>query len=92
MQKVKNIMNLGVLVNEVISMKIHTTSQIDNETRMEMVLSECSYNSACDWLERKGFTHYDKFDNDGRFTTLVFSTPSKRTFVYDEKRGYLLGD
>ena len=30
-------------------MREFKTSCIDNETGMEMVLSECSYNMACDW-------------------------------------------
>lgn len=73
-------------------MREFKTSCIDTETGMEMVLSECSYNMACDWLEHKGFTEYDKFDSTSRYVTLEFSKPAKRTFVYDEERGYLLGN
>ena len=73
-------------------MREFKTTCIDTETGMEMILSECSYNMACDWLESKGFTQYDKFDNTVRFTTFEFSKPAKRTFVYDEERGYLLGN
>ena len=73
-------------------MREFKTSTIDNATGMEMVLSECSYNMACDWLERKGFTHYNHFEVCGTETILEFATPKKRTFIYDEERGILLGD
>lgn len=64
----------------------------DTKTGMEMVLSECSYNMACDWLERKGFTEYDKFECVGDTIWLTFSKPNNRLFVYDETRGYLLAN
>lgn len=73
-------------------MREFKTSCIDNVTRMEMVLSECSYNMACDWLMRKGFTQYDKFSVIGDQIEMQFSKPKKRTFVYDEGRGILLGN
>ena len=73
-------------------MREFRTSCIDNVTGMEMVLSECSYNMACDWLERKGFTHYNYFEVCGTETILEFTAPKKRTFIYDEERGILLGD
>lgn len=71
-------------------MREFKTSCIDNVTKMEMVLSEVSYNMACDWLMRKGFVEYDKFDVIGNQIELQFSKPKKKTFVYDEGRGYLL--
>ena len=64
----------------------------DTKTGMEMVLSECSYNMACDWLERKGFTEYDKFECVGDTIWITFSKPNDRLFVYDETRGYLLAN
>lgn len=77
-------------------MREFKTSCIDNETGMEMVLSECSYNMACRWLASKGFTDYDdidtSYDNGVSWVKMVFSKPSKRTFMYDESRGYLLGN
>lgn len=73
-------------------MRKFTTSCIDNETGMEMILSECSYNAACDYLMRLGFTDYDKFESDVRYVTMTFSKPAKRMFIYDELRGYLLGN
>lgn len=73
-------------------MREFKTSTIDNITGMEMVLSECSYNMACDWLSRKGFTEYNHLEVCGTETILEFTTPKKRTFIYDEERGILLGD
>lgn len=72
-------------------------SCIDNETGMELILSECSYNMACSWLESQGFTEYDHFDSwydeyNSNIVEFQFSKPARRTFVYDEGRGYLLGD
>lgn len=64
----------------------------DTVTGMQMILSECSYNTACFWLESKGFTEYDKFDSNGNEIWLWFSKPTERLFVYDEDRGYLLGN
>lgn len=73
-------------------MKIFTSMCKDTVTGMEMVLSECSYNSACYWLASKGFKDYDKFDCSGDRIKITFTKPSKRVFVYDEERGYLLAD
>jgi len=75
----------------------------DSITGKEMVLADCSYNNACDWLERTvkslGFsicgTGYDK---ETKLTKLYVGNPDrdslnlKRTFYYDEDRGILLGD
>lgn len=73
-------------------MREFKTSCIDKVTGMEIMLSECSYNRACDWLARKGFTEYERFDPSGSLITLEFTKPAKRTFVYDEDRGYLLAN
>lgn len=71
-------------------MWVFNTVCIDSKTRMQMVLSECSYNMACDWLEQQGFTEYETFENVGNEIWLTFSKPKEITFVYDEERGYLL--
>ena len=71
----------------------------DDKTGYQMILSECSYNMAMDWLEHKcakngctlstaklyvsGLMAITVVDKD--FTTV-------RTFYYDEERGYLLGE
>lgn len=64
----------------------------DTKTGMQMVLSECSYNTACFWLENKGFTEYDKLEVNGSEVWLYFSKPTEKLFVYDEDRGYLLSN
>ena len=68
------------------------TSTIDNKTGMEILLTDVSYNKAMDWLMSKGFTHYDRFDVIGNEYEFEFSEPTNRIFVYDEERGYLLGN
>ncbi len=62
---------------------------IDIKTRMGMVLSECSYNQACNFLEQKisEIGELIKTEVDGNVTKLIFS---RHTFCYDESRGYLL--
>ncbi len=54
-----------------------------------MMLSECSYNMACSWLESKGFIEYEKLEINGNETWLWFKD---KLFIYDEDRGYLLGN
>lgn len=73
-------------------MRVFLLSCVDKETGHDMVLSECSYNAACRWLMDKGFTDPTKtsITDGGRYTTLTFTQPKERTFVYDELRGYLL--
>ena len=68
------------------------TSVIDDKTGMEVILTDVSYNRAMDWLMQKGFTDYDRFDVIGDQIELEFSKPAPRIFVYDESRGYLLGN
>ena len=59
----------------------------DTKTGLQMVLSEASYNMACDWLESKGYGEYDKFETVGNE---IWITYGDKLFVYDEERGYLL--
>lgn len=81
-------------------MKRFVASCKDNATGMEMILSECSYNSACHYLTSIGFEkeegaiHIKEDYRTGR--TLIFhenenGNPIGRVYVYDEPRGYLLG-
>ena len=73
-------------------MKKFTTVYIDSITKAEMVLSECSFNQACAYLEglnaNKKFGEY-KGTECGSPTVckLVFE---KALFLYDEERGYLM--
>ena len=60
------------------------------EARGYMVLSECSYNQACSWLQaRLGEPLYTKSDDyKGNNTTTIAYLD--RTFIYDENKGYLI--
>ena len=86
-------------------MKVFTMECKDSVTGYAMVLSECSYNMACDWLERTlkkyGVDIYDcKIDSKTGFTVLKSGQYSHilgdfkpcRKYFYDEVRGFLLGE
>lgn len=72
----------------------------DALTGYEMILSECSYNMACDWLSQEldklGMEVYqcayngstDMYELNTRDNECV----PGRKFYYDETRGYLLGE
>lgn len=69
-----------------------TASCIDNITKAEMVLSECSFNQACAFLEGENMdNHFGKYKGtevgSSHVCKLVFE---KATFLYDEERGYLM--
>lgn len=77
----------------------------DDKTGYSMVLSECTYNMACDWLERtlKKYgveicrTEYNIKTNLGEIWTAKWSDRINnyepcRKYFYDEERGYLLGE
>ena len=58
------------------------------EARGYMVLSECSYNQACSWLQaRLGEPVKVKSDYKSNCTRLEYTD---RTFIYDENKGYLI--
>ena len=79
-------------------MRRHYNS-IDNITNCELLLSEASYNMACDWLQK----WFDKWGWEVRsakqttykgisVTEIVGGCKQRvRSFFYDEERGYLLG-
>ena len=73
-------------------MRVFKTLCKDTITGMYMVLSECSYNMACSWLEQQGFTNYDKFNVVAGNVEMTFSKPANKVFLYDENRGYLLSN
>ena len=76
----------------------------DNITGYAMILSECTYNQACDWLSRE-LAKWDReiyrteIDADGmahiftgRYIVEDQKYINRRMFYYDEQRGYLLGE
>ena len=90
--------NLKNIFLEVQKMKIYTASCIDSKTRMEIILSDCSYNNACYYLEGNYFNSIDgkiKTRWDRRTDRiLIFAVDEKeniisRVFCYDEIRGLL---
>ena len=73
-------------------MRIFTSVCIDNLTKMEMLLSECSFNEACMFLETENAD--DRF---GKYKGMEVCTLhvhklifEKAVFLYDEERGLLL--
>ena len=79
-------------------MRKFTAECTDKKTGYSMVLSGCSYNMACDFLERelhkKGICILDcEVASNGlvRIRT-IRANHLRRTFYYDEERGYLLGE
>ncbi len=87
-------------------MKKFTAYCVDEQTRMEVLLSECSYNMACFYLDNNYFNTIDFESIGGRVKVkydmrtdryLIFAIDKKenivgRVFCYDEIRGLLLGD
>lgn len=83
-------------------MRIFKTACKDNITGYELLLSECSYNTACFWLQSelaKRNLHIEDISklkhNTLDLTELVtnnFSGCFALRFIYDETRGYLLAD
>lgn len=86
-------------------MKAFTTECKDSITNYAMILSECSYNMACDWLERTlkkyGVEIYDCRINSktgfmelatGKYSSALGRFEPCRKYFYDEIRGYLLGE
>lgn len=74
-------------------------STIDNKTGKELILSQCSYNLAMDWLQRtlnkEGMCINEtvKYDNCACMTAVsIIDGSSGRIFYYDGERGYLLGE
>lgn len=82
-------------------MKIFETEVIDKETGFTIVLTECSYNVAMAWLE----TECKKYNFSISVGQISLNTRDAygirvlrpegtlvRQFIYDEERGYLLGE
>lgn len=84
-------------------MREFKTACIDSVTKKAMVLSECTYNMACDWLERMLKKHELEickvhYDIKNNITELYSGHSTKdslnlgKKYYYDETRGYLLSD
>ena len=83
-------------------MRVFKTQCRDDKTGYEMILSECSYNEACMWLENELSKYGSEIYRTEKHTnglmyiwTGIFGRSSciaKRMFFYDEERGYLLGE
>ena len=76
-------------------------STIDNKTGKELILSGCSYNVACSWLEdeldRAGYHVWTAVSEDPDNMVMIYTRDNKtgkegRCYMYDEVRGYLLGE
>ena len=86
-------------------MRIFKTSCKDDKTGKEILLSECSYNMAMEWLFQKihdaGMEVCRQFTNattglyevwTAKWSDNICNYVPTRHFYYDEERGYLLGD
>lgn len=81
-------------------MRTFQTECKDDKTGYSMVLSECSYNQACDWLSREvAKCGYEITRTELHISGLMYiwinnvvSGAQGRMFYYDEERGYLLGE
>lgn len=72
------------------NMKRFTQSVKDSLTGMELILSECSFNEACMFLQNE--MKSDKYIGCEAFEETTKIMFKRRNFFYDEKRGYLLGE
>ena len=69
-------------------MRIFSAMCLDNETGFQMIASECRFNDACCYLSKS--TGERCLSTKKEREHYLFEFP-KRSFIYDEKRGYLLG-
>ena len=73
-------------------MNIWKTTVKDSQSDLYIVATDCSFNRACEFLENE-----NKDNRFGKYLRTEASTVSitklvfeKRTFFYDESRGYIL--
>lgn len=74
-------------------MRIFTVACRDIETDYEMVLSECSYNQACMYLQQTYHPMDIKTETDfvhNRIYLILQGVGLGLEFCYDENRGYLM--
>lgn len=70
-------------------MKKFRVSCKDQITELEMILSECSFNEACAFLEEQNLGKY--LGMEAKAPDVSSIAFEKRKFLYDEARGYLMG-
>ena len=73
-------------------MRVFTATVKDSNSDLYIIANECSFNMACDYLTQENednrFGKFLRIECGTRdITKLVFE---KRTFFYDESRGYLM--
>jgi hypothetical protein len=73
-------------------MRVFTQTVKDSQSDLYVIANECSFNMACSYLEEQNKDNrFGKFIKTESMTTnltkLIFE---KRSFYYDEERGYLL--
>ena len=73
-------------------MRVFTQTVKDSQSDLYVIANECSFNMACSYLEEQNKDNrFGKFIKTEPMTTnltkLLFE---KRSFYYDEERGYLL--
>ena len=74
-------------------MKIMKVLCVDAKTHCQILAEDCSYNSACWWLESQGLINPDNVKVKYDFKTDRYIILDNNTcFIYDEIRGLLLGD
>ena len=71
-------------------MQIFTSICKDNKYGYEMVASECSYNFACDYIEKTLEYKITKCSKEIMRGLTEIKTANDITFVYDEVRGFLM--
>lgn len=69
-------------------MKKFTSLCRDNITGHRMILSDCSFNEACAYLERENLGKYKGMEACSLHVSKIRF--EKATFLYDEERGYLM--
>ena len=63
----------------------------DKVTNGTLILSETTFNSACYWLERKGFECETVRTYSSGLTEIIGTLNGEpKKFFYDENRGYLI--
>ena len=70
-------------------MKKFTTVCIDNETNKQIILSDCSFNNACYYLQSLSSNEAEVEVSTIDISTMEIKVGDKK-FIYDEKRGLLL--